>query len=123
MALQIEELLKEYVDSEDLSEAMRCLLELEVPHFHHELVFQVTTATSDCSASDDDVNYCKNYDLYVELMVTMRTMLEWCQCFSNDDDYAVYGLDLDNDDENENVGIDDDDEEDEEEEVEDDLKQ
>ena len=35
------ELLKEYMDSGDLNEAMRCLQELDVPHFHHELVYQV----------------------------------------------------------------------------------
>lgn len=37
---KIVELLKEYKDSEDGEEAMRCLKELEVPHFHHELVYQ-----------------------------------------------------------------------------------
>jgi len=33
-------LLKEYLCSGDLKEATRCLLELEVPHFHHELVYR-----------------------------------------------------------------------------------
>jgi programmed cell death protein 4 len=33
-------LLKEYLCSGDENEAMRCLVELEVPHFHHELVYQ-----------------------------------------------------------------------------------
>jgi programmed cell death protein 4 len=37
---KIVELLKEYINSGDLNEAQRCLLELEVPHFHHELVYQ-----------------------------------------------------------------------------------
>lgn len=35
------ELLKEFINSGDTTEARRCLLELEVPHFHHELVYQV----------------------------------------------------------------------------------
>ena len=39
--LQMVELLKEYVDSGDLNEAMRCLQELDVPHFNHELVYRV----------------------------------------------------------------------------------
>jgi len=34
------DLLKEYKHSGDTEEAMRCLKELEVPHFHHELVYQ-----------------------------------------------------------------------------------
>jgi programmed cell death protein 4 len=33
-------LLQEYLSSDDLQEAERCLLDLEVPHFHHELVFE-----------------------------------------------------------------------------------
>ncbi|MCL4137749.1 UNVERIFIED_CONTAM: hypothetical protein GTU68_018966 [Idotea baltica] len=33
-------LLQEYVSSADAAEAMRCLRELEVPHFHHELVYE-----------------------------------------------------------------------------------
>ena len=31
-------LLHEYLSSDDVQEAQRCLIELEVPHFHHELV-------------------------------------------------------------------------------------
>lgn len=34
-------LLKEYLSSGDLQEATRCLIDLEVPHFHHELVYEV----------------------------------------------------------------------------------
>jgi len=33
-------LLKEYLSSGDKEEAWRCLNELEVPHFHHELVYE-----------------------------------------------------------------------------------
>jgi len=34
-------LLKEYLSSEDVEEATRCLQELEVPHFHHEVVYEL----------------------------------------------------------------------------------
>uniref|UniRef100_A0A8C6L3H4 Programmed cell death 4a n=1 Tax=Nothobranchius furzeri TaxID=105023 RepID=A0A8C6L3H4_NOTFU len=34
-------LLKEYLISGDISEAEHCLRDLEVPHFHHELVYEV----------------------------------------------------------------------------------
>jgi len=34
-------LLKEYLVSGVLSEAEHCLRDLEVPHFHHELVYEV----------------------------------------------------------------------------------
>ncbi|XP_013792200.2 programmed cell death protein 4-like, partial [Limulus polyphemus] len=33
-------LLQEYLSSGDINEATRCLRELEVPHFHHELVYE-----------------------------------------------------------------------------------
>ena len=33
-------LLQEYLSSDDTQEAARCLKELEVPHFHHELVYE-----------------------------------------------------------------------------------
>lgn len=32
---------QEYLSSDDAQEACRCLKELEVPHFHHELVYEV----------------------------------------------------------------------------------
>ena len=35
-------LLKEYLSSGDIAEATRCLQDLEVPHFHHELVYEVS---------------------------------------------------------------------------------
>ena len=33
-------LLKEYLSAGDKEEVLRCLNELEVPHFHHELVYE-----------------------------------------------------------------------------------
>ncbi|CAH2322536.1 programmed cell death 4 [Pelobates cultripes] len=51
LAKEIDMLLKEYLLSNDVSEAERCLQELEVPHFHHELVYEailmVLEATGD----------------------------------------------------------------------------
>lgn len=40
--LQMVLLLKEFLSSGDVAEATRCLQELEVPHFHHELVYEVS---------------------------------------------------------------------------------
>uniref|UniRef100_A0A1E1XBB3 Programmed cell death protein 4 n=1 Tax=Amblyomma aureolatum TaxID=187763 RepID=A0A1E1XBB3_9ACAR len=37
---KIQMLLKEYLCSGDVNEAIRCLRDLEVPHFHHELVYE-----------------------------------------------------------------------------------
>lgn len=38
---QMNLLLKEYILSGDGEEAERCLRDLEVPHFHHEFVYEV----------------------------------------------------------------------------------
>jgi programmed cell death protein 4 len=38
---KINEIIQEYHDSGDSNEAIRCLKELNVPHFHHEFVFEV----------------------------------------------------------------------------------
>jgi len=37
---KVQLLLKEFLSSEDIEEATRCLKELEVPHFHHEFVYE-----------------------------------------------------------------------------------
>ena len=38
---KINELIQEYNDSGDIEEAIRCLKELNVPHFYHEFVYDV----------------------------------------------------------------------------------
>ena len=40
-SLQIILILKEYLSSGDKDEVVRCLQELAVPHFHHEVVYEV----------------------------------------------------------------------------------
>ncbi|XP_028657394.1 programmed cell death protein 4a [Erpetoichthys calabaricus] len=42
-------LLKEYLVSGDVSEAERCLRDLEVPHFHHELVYEAVVMVLESS--------------------------------------------------------------------------
>lgn len=37
---KINELILEYHDSGDVDEAIRCLKDLNVPHFHHEFIFE-----------------------------------------------------------------------------------
>ncbi|CAG0916398.1 unnamed protein product [Notodromas monacha] len=52
---QIIMFLKEYLDSGDIQEAHRCLLELESPHFHHEVVYEtVILALESLSESVED---------------------------------------------------------------------
>lgn len=56
------DLLKEYADSGDKNEAMRCLQELDVPHFHHELVYQA------CDMAIEDSSD-RVMDLVVDLLL------------------------------------------------------
>ncbi|XP_043919949.1 programmed cell death protein 4 [Protopterus annectens] len=44
-------LLKEYLSSGDISEAEHCLRELEVPHFHHELVYEAIIMVLEATGS------------------------------------------------------------------------
>lgn len=41
LSRQMNLLLEEYLSSNDIPEATRCVVALEVPHFHHELVYEV----------------------------------------------------------------------------------
>ena len=41
---QMNMILEEYIASSDLQEACRCISDLDVPHFHHEIVYEVNIA-------------------------------------------------------------------------------
>lgn len=47
-------LLQEYAASGDVREAARCLMELGVPHYHHELVLRALRAAFDAEAAGRD---------------------------------------------------------------------
>nr|XP_026691369.1 programmed cell death protein 4-like [Ciona intestinalis] len=46
---KITALLKEYLSSGDSEEAMRCVADLDVPHFHHELVYEAVVMAIEVS--------------------------------------------------------------------------
>lgn len=48
--------LKEYLSSEDIEEAIHCLQELEVPHFHHEVVYELIYMVLDDANHGDHTN-------------------------------------------------------------------
>lgn len=52
-------LLKEYLCSGDIKEATRCLQELEVPHFHHELVYEAVVIVIESMHEKTDEAMCK----------------------------------------------------------------
>jgi len=56
---QIILLLKEYLCSGDIEEASRCLRELEVPHFHHELVYEAVVMVIESMHEKTEEAMCK----------------------------------------------------------------
>ncbi|XP_055376372.1 programmed cell death protein 4 [Condylostylus longicornis] len=51
-------LLKEYLSSRDIQEAQRCLRALEVPHFHHELVYETVVMTLESISHTTEESMC-----------------------------------------------------------------
>jgi programmed cell death protein 4 len=70
---QMVDLLKEYLCAGDENEAMRCLVELDVPHFHHELVYQA------CDMVIED-----STERVRELMVALLKLLTTTSIISTD---------------------------------------
>lgn len=68
-------LLQEYLSSGDLQEATRCLLELEVPHFHHELVYEAVVMTIEAINGHTEEMMCKLLkSLYAAIIITPDMM-------------------------------------------------
>lgn len=56
---QMSMLLQEYLLSRDLSEAQRSIKELEVPHFHHELIYEAIIMTLEAFNESTEVAICE----------------------------------------------------------------
>jgi len=52
-------LLEEYLSSQDTTEAARCLRELEVPHFHHELVYEAIVMAMESMQDSVEEQICR----------------------------------------------------------------
>ncbi|XP_037937101.1 programmed cell death protein 4 [Teleopsis dalmanni] len=52
-------LLREYMSSRDVQEAHRCLRALEVPHFHHELVYEGVVLTLESLSQTNEEAMCE----------------------------------------------------------------
>jgi len=68
-------LLKEYLCSGDIKEAARCLQELEVPHFHHELVYEAVVIVIESMHEKTDEAMCKLLQsLFRSFVITIDQM-------------------------------------------------
>jgi len=68
-------LLKEYLCSCDVTEASRCLQDLEVPHFHHELVYEAVVMVIESMHEKTDEAMCKLLQvLFRSFVITIEQM-------------------------------------------------
>merc|ERR1712241_1177554 len=68
-------LLKEYLCSQDVAEASRCLKDLEVPHFHHELVYEAVVMVIESMHEKTDEAMCKLLQaLFRSFVITIDQM-------------------------------------------------
>lgn len=68
-------LLKEYLCSCDIAEATRCLADLEVPHFHHELVYEAVVMVLESMHEKTEEAMCKLLQsLFRSFVITIDQM-------------------------------------------------
>lgn len=77
---QIQLLLQEYLCSCDINEATRCLTDLEVPHFHHELVYEAIIMVIESMHEKTEEAMCKLLQaLFRTFVITIDQMREGFQ--------------------------------------------
>jgi len=75
LSRRIHMLLEEYLSSCDATEAGRCLKELEVPHFHHELVYEAIVMAIESMNEAREESICRLLkSLYTSCLVTPDQM-------------------------------------------------
>lgn len=89
-------LLKEYLSSGDKEEALRCLKELEVPHFHHELVYEAVVMVLERADNRCADAMCSLLQYMGKIMVInpdqfkkVRDVLLVCLCYAVVEDKAM----------------------------------
>ena len=85
------ELLQEYLVARDVEEARRCLMELEVPHFHHELVYEAVVLALEKMTEPAQAALCELLAaLYEEGVLSVGQMTNgFLRVFEVIDDIAI----------------------------------
>lgn len=73
---QMSLLLQEYLSSRDIPEAHRCLQALEVPHFHHELVYEAIVMTLESLKQTTGEALCELLKTLDESCIVSPAMME-----------------------------------------------
>lgn len=75
LSRRIHMLLEEFLSSNDATEAARCLQELEVPHFHHEMVYEAILMAIESMSETREDSICRLLkSLYASCLVTPDQM-------------------------------------------------
>lgn len=69
-------LLKEYLSSRDFDEAARCLREMEVPHYHHELVYEAIVMALESVKQQTEEAMCTLLKLMDEACLILPAQME-----------------------------------------------
>ncbi len=70
--------IQEYYDSGDIDEAARCLKELNVPHFHHEFIYEALDFILQKGGNDQSIELISNLfkRLYVDSVIVTYDQLK-----------------------------------------------
>lgn len=69
-------LLKEYLSSRDFEEAQRCLRALEVPHYHHELVYEAIVMSLESVSQQTEEAMCTLLKLMDSCCLVLPAQME-----------------------------------------------
>lgn len=69
-------LLQEFISSGDIEEASRCLRYLEVPHFHHELVYEAIVMALEANSATKEEAICKLLKAFDSAILITRDQME-----------------------------------------------
>lgn len=73
---QMSALLKEYISSRDFDEAARCLRALEVPHYHHELVYEAVLMAMEAVNQQTEEAMCTLLKAMDEVCLILPAQME-----------------------------------------------
>lgn len=73
---QMSLLLQEYLSSGDLAEASRCLRELEVPHFHHEIVYEAIVMALEANSTLKEEALCSLLKSFADAVIITLDQME-----------------------------------------------
>lgn len=73
---QMSLLLQEFISSGDIEEASRCLRELEVPHFHHELVYEAIVMALEANSASKEEALCRLLKAFADAILITPDQME-----------------------------------------------